>query len=110
MATIAKVALSSGVPTQITWTTTTGTDTLGTKTGLLLVNNTSGGTANLVIDGASGGTDFVAGYGTVNTSSGFTFSVPAGQVRAMQLDDISKYLRGTVAVSGGGAGILAAII
>lgn len=110
MATIAKVALASGVPTQITWTTTTGTDTLGTKTGLLIVNNTSGSTANLVIDGASGATDFVPGYGTVNTASGFTFSVPAGQIKAMHLEDISKYLRGTVAITGGGAGILATII
>jgi len=110
MATIAINTATSGLAKAITFTALTGSDSLTATTGMLFVKNDSASLATLVIDGAGGATDFVAGYGRVNTASGYTITVAAGAVGFMALHDIQKYLRGVVAVTGGGAGVFAAVI
>lgn len=110
MAEIAITQRLNGVPTSITFTQTTANDTLTAKQGLLFVRNGNGTTATLTLDGAAGGSDFVPGFGIVNTAPGYQIAVPANATVVFNLADIGQYLRGVVAVTGGGAGITAGVL
>lgn len=110
MAAIAITQRLNGVPTTIVMTQTTAADTIAAKQGLLFIRNANGAPATLTIDGAGGGSDFVPGFGLVNTAPGYQIQVPANSDVVFNLADISQYLRGVVAVTGGGAGITAGVL
>ncbi len=67
---------------------------------LLVLRNPTGGTLNLLIDGADGTTVPVDGIGSVAVSSGLTVAVPAGESKCITLSTIRHYLQGVVTLSG----------
>jgi hypothetical protein len=76
----------------------------------LYLNNVTGGALTVTIDGDGGSTQEVSGIGSVDISSGYsTGSIASGDTVAITLDTISKYLQGTIAVTGG-TGIEAALL
>lgn len=89
----------------VTKTTLTSADTLVWNQGtnqLLVLNNTTGSTVNVTIDGNAGTTVNVPGYGgTLDISGGKIIAVPANSSVAVKLDTISFFLQGTVNVTGG---------
>jgi hypothetical protein len=106
MATIAKTSMGGQGSRAITRTTLTASDTFTYSEGngeILVFQNDTAGALTLTIDGDGANAAFpVAGVGTINLSTGFsTGSVPAGELRAIPLDTIKEYLRGTIAVTGG---------
>lgn len=96
---------------QVTKTVLTGADTLVYSTAVsqvLYIENTTTGAVTVTIDG-DGGTVFApGGIGTtINVAGGFAIAVPAGQTVSVALRNISQYLKGAIAVTGGVAGVLA---
>lgn len=87
-----------------TVTTLTAADTLtynAAKRQLLLLQNTTGAPVVVTIDGSTGTTIAVGGYGSVDVSAGKAITVPANGAQFVQLSAISTFLQGTVAVTGG---------
>lgn len=77
---------------------------------VLLLNNVTAGPLTVVIDGGGGTTIPVAGIGNVDVSAGYsTGAIAAGAVYAIPLKSIEKFLKGTIAVTGG-AGIVASLL
>lgn len=105
MATIAPTSINQGAPFAPVVTTLTASDTLTYKPStkqLLLLTNTTGTTVTVTIDGAGGTTISPSGYGgTISVAAGKTISVGANASQAIKLVDISAFLQGVVAVTGG---------
>jgi hypothetical protein len=101
-------------PAQITLGTSGDTLTYvpNTSQELILVN-TSASIVVVTIDGAGGTTVTIPGAGgaTFSVAAGYTVSVPASGMSIVQLDSISNFLQGVVAISAAtGAVVKAAII
>ena len=106
MATIALT--TSPVSGQATLTETTLTGTLDTfnytsgKGRVLILRNPTGGAISPVIDGAGGTTVQAKGLGTVSVASGYAVgSIAAGTAVVINLDSISEYLKGAIAITSG---------
>lgn len=106
MATITATNMQgSGVKT-VTETTLTGTADTFTYTAalnpVLYIRNATGGALSPIIDGSGATTVAVGGVGNVDISAGYAVgSIAAAGVRAIELSTISKYLAGTIAITGG---------
>lgn len=87
----------------VTNNTLTASDTLVYQPGsgqMLIVQNDTGGSVTLNIDG-DGQDDFdVAGYGTVDVSGGLDVVIADGAFCFIPLDTISHFLKGTVTLTG----------
>lgn len=106
MATIAQTTISgSNVPVVMTRTTMTSSDTLVYASGtnqVLEINNVTAGSLTVVITGSTATTVAPAGLGaTINVSTGFSMTIPAGVQTSVRLDAISAYLSGTITLTGG---------
>lgn len=108
MATItATVIDNGGVPAKtLTETTLTGTlDTFTYYPGFkqtLILRNPTAGALSPIIDGSAATTVAVTGVGSVDVSSGYAVgSIAAGAAKVIRLQDISSYLGGTIAITGG---------
>lgn len=106
MATITPTSvLSRGGPFAPTVTTLTASDTLTYKPQtkqVLLLTNTTGTAVTVTIDGAGGTVISPSGYGgTISVASGKEIVVGANGSQAVKLSDISAFLQGVVAVTGG---------
>ena len=86
-------------------TALTGADTLTYSTSVsqtLYLENTTASAVTVVIDGDGGTTFTPGGIGaTINLQAGFSAVVPANGSVAVTLRNISQFLKGTVAVTGG---------
>lgn len=106
MATItATNAQGSGVKT-VTEVTLTGTSDTFTyspsRNPVLFIRNPTAGALTPTIDGDGATTVAVGGVGSVDISTGYsTGSIAAGAARVIVLSTISKYLAGTIAITGG---------
>jgi hypothetical protein len=102
MATITSTAMSGSGSRVVTETTCTASDTFTFNDGdiLILKNDTAGAlTPNIVGDGAT--TVGVPGVGNVDVSGGYDLpSVAGGTAVAIPLSSISKYLTGTITMTG----------
>lgn len=107
MAVIVAPTITSAVTQSFTPVELTGTDTMTAKKGTLFVFNASASPASIVIDGSAATTVTTAQAGVVNVSAGYTVACPAGQVTRVALGNISAFLSGTVAVTGGTADMFA---
>lgn len=75
---------------------------VGGRGQLLELYNTTAADVTVTIDGSTSTTIAPSGYGgTVDVSAGKAIIVPASSTVAVNLDTISAYLGGTVAVTGG---------
>lgn len=94
---------------QVLKTALTGADTLTYSTAVsqaLYIENTTGAAVTITVDGDGGTTFAPGGIGTtINVAGGFAIAVPAGQTVCVALRNISQYLKGAVAVTGGAAGV-----
>lgn len=114
MATIAQTLMTGTGQRTVTETTLTSSDTFAFVEGsgqvLILKNGTGGAlTPNIAGNGASAAYP-VAGVGTISLTSGYAVgSIGAGVSKAIPLDTIKEYLRGTIALTGG-TGITASIL
>lgn len=113
MATIAQTLMTGTGQRTVTETTLTSSDTFTYVEGsgqILILKNGTGGALTPVIDGNGGTNVAVAGIGSVDVSAGYSVgSVAAGVSKAIPLDTIKEYLRGTIAVTGG-TGITATLL
>ena len=105
MATIAGTAMTGLGSRAVTETTLTASDTFTYEAGtgqILIIRNDTGGAITVTIDGDGGSTVAVPGIGDVDVSSGYsTGSIADGNLVAIPLDTIKRYLTGTIAVTGG---------
>ena len=116
MATIAVTTIDSstaiitnGVETTLTGTLDTFTFVRGVKQTLILRNPTAGALTP-IIDGDGATTVAVVGIGSVDVSSGFSVgSIAVGGVKLIRTQDISHYLSGTIAITGG-TGLVATLL
>lgn len=112
MATITSTAIAAGTNT-VAETTMTASDTftyVPNGRQVLILNNVTGGSLTVNIDGDGASTVNVGGVGAVDISGGFsTDAIPADGVRAIPLDSIKAYLAGTIEVTGG-TGISASLL
>lgn len=105
MAAITQTVVGNPVPTTLTKTVLTAADTItyssGTKQKLVLFNTTASPVV-VTIDGAGSTTIAPAGFGgTVDVSAGKDIAVPASGVSLVELDKMSAFLGGAIAVTGG---------
>lgn len=112
MGTITKTSLTGGGARALAETTLTASDTFAYENGgrmVLTLRNPTAGALSPVIDGDGASTVSVAGVGDVDISGGYPVgSIAAGAAVAIPLDTISRYLAGTIAVTGG-AGLVATL-
>lgn len=106
MALIAAVAASSSVGVVPVVPTVLGaSDTLVFSPGLaqtLVIQNDTGSSVSVVIDGDKAAAFAPGGIGaSIDLSTGFVMTIPAGASRAVALKNIQRYLSGAVTVSGG---------
>lgn len=105
MAAIAQTKIKgAGAAVAVTVTTLTASDTLTYVPGagqVLSLFNTTASPVVITVDGSGGTTINVKGYGTVSVAAGKELTVAANGTLAVELDAISEFLKGTVAVSGG---------
>ncbi len=106
MATITATLMTGAGQRTISETTLTGTADTFTYSAsgkqVLIMRNNTGAPLSPVIDGASSTVVPVAGVGNVDVSAGYAVgSIAAGVVKAIPLDSISAFLRGTIAITGG---------
>jgi len=114
MATIAATNMGGSGVRAVTETTLTGTaDTfsyVATASQVLVLRNATGGALSPVIDGNGATTVPVAGVGAVDVSAGYAVgSIAAGAVKAIPLDTIKEYLKGTIAITSG-TGLVASLL
>lgn len=113
MATIAATSMTGYGAREVTVTTLTASDTFvfnDSRNPVLVLNNVSGGPLTVTIDGDGATTVGVPGAGTFDISGGYSTGVIAdGEVFAIPLRSISRYLAGVIAVTGG-AGIEASLL
>ena len=112
MATIGTFTGGVNTPATITETALTGTDTfVYDASGTLVVRNSTAASVTLTITGSkSTTTKIVEGGGIVALSSGVSVVVAAGTVKSIKLGSIRDFLTGTIAVTGGAAGVFAYIL
>lgn len=112
MATIGVLNGGVNVPATITETALTGTDTFTyDASGVLVIRNSTGASVTVTLTGSTAaGTKLVEGGGTVALSGGVPVVVGAGAVKSIKLGSIRDFLTGTIAVTGGGAGVFAYIL
>jgi len=106
MATIAQTTIADKIGAfQVTETTLTASDTLVYAAGTnqrLTLRNPTGGSITVTIDGSGSTTITPNGYGqTLDVSAGYQVVLAAGVTKCVNLDKISAFLQGTVAVTGG---------
>lgn len=100
----------------VTVTTLDGsTDTLSYNPGrnpILILNNVTGGSLSPNIVGDAADASFpVQGVGEIDLSTGFDLAaIAAGEVVAVPLNSIGKYLAGTSVTVSGGTGIEASLL
>lgn len=105
MGTIAVTNMSGAGQATVTYTTATASDTFTYQAGrrqIMIIKNDSGGALTPNIDGDGATTKSVPGLGgAIDTSGGFDFtSIANGASVAIDLDEISEYLKGTIAMTG----------
>ena len=112
MATIGIFTGGVNTPSTITETDLTGTDTFvyDASATLVLRNSTAGSVTVTLTGSASTGSKLVDGGGTVALSGGVPVVVGAGAVKSIKLGSIRDFLKGTIAVTGGSAGVFAYIL
>lgn len=97
----------------VTETALGASDTLSYTAGgrqILALRNPTGSPVVVTIDGSGGTTISPSGYGgTLSVASGKAITVAGGTTRAVNLDTISAFCQGTVAVTGG-TGVYASIL
>ncbi len=113
MATIVPTIMGIG-KVAVILTTLTGTADVFVyfKTGrqVLVLRNATAGALSPIIDGDGATTVAVAGVGNVDVSAGFAVgSIAAGAAVAIELNKISAYLVGTIAITGG-TGLVAELL
>jgi len=105
MATITNTSMTGLGSRSIIPTTLTSSDTftyLPRKNQTLIIENNSGVAVTVNIDGDGAGDLGVQGVGVIDISTGYdTAPIPDGEAVAIPLDSISRYLAGTIAVTGG---------
>jgi hypothetical protein len=114
MALIVPTRISATSDVAVTQTTLDGiNDTFVYKSGVskyLILRNPTAAAITPTIDGNEATTQFLAGVGNVNISSGFAFAaIPAGATRAIDLKSISSYLAGDILITGG-SGLVATLV
>lgn len=113
MAVITATTVEGSGDVVITETTLGASDTFTytpSKDPLLILNNGTGGPLTINIDGDGATVVGLPGVGNVDISSGFsTGAIADGAVVVIRLSTISKYLTGTIAVTGGD-GIVAQLL
>lgn len=115
MATITATNMQGGGAKVVTETTLTGTaDTFTYNPGkepVLIFRNDTAGALSPIIDGDGASTVAVRGVGSVDISAGFDGigSMAAGAVASVELNTISQYLSGTIAITGG-TGLVAQLL
>ena len=112
MATIGKFTGGANTPATVTETALTGTDTFTyDSSGVLVIRNSTGASVTVTLTGsASTGSKLVEGGGTVALSGGVPVVVGAGAIKSIKLGSIRDFLKGTIAVTGGVAGVFAYIL
>jgi len=113
MATIAQTKVKgAGAAVTVAVTTLTASDTLTYVAGsgqVLNLFNTTASPVVITVDGSLGTTVSVKGYGSVSVAAGKELTVAANGTLAVELDAISAFLVGTVAVTGG-VGVTASLL
>jgi hypothetical protein len=72
------------------------------KDQLLVLRNGTGGALTPTLTGADAEAFGVAGYGSIDPTSGYSAgSIAAGATKTIRLNSIKKYLTGVVTVTGG---------
>ncbi|PHR55971.1 MAG: hypothetical protein COA43_14735 [Robiginitomaculum sp.] len=98
----------SGTQTPVTETLTTS-DTVtwdATKNVLAHLDNVTGGSITVTLDGADGTTVSCAGLGdAIDVSAGYDIVIPAGEKRFVMFTSISSFLQGAITVASTGAGV-----
>lgn len=112
MATIGIFTGGVNTPATVTETALTGTDTFAyDASGVLVIRNSTGASVTVTLTGsASTGSKLVDGGGTVTLASGVSIAVAAGAIKSIKLGSIRDFLTGTIAVTGGAAGVFAYIL
>jgi len=112
MATIGTFTGGVNTPSTITETALTGTDTfVYDASGMLVIRNSTGASVTVVLTGSTATTTkLVDGGGTVPLASGVSIAVAAGAIKSIKLGSIRDFLTGTIAVTGGAAGVFAYIL
>lgn len=114
MATIAQTTIADKLGAfAVTETTLGASDTFVYNRGQgqrLTLRNPTAGSLTVLIDGASATTITPNGYGgTLDVSAGYSIVLAAGAMKCVNLDKISAFLTGTVAVTGA-AGVVASLV
>lgn len=113
MATITRTSYPTSGQATLTETTLNGTaDTFSYTSGkgwTLILRNPTGGPISPVIDGDGGTTVATPNLGTISVASGYAVgSIAAGAAVVINLDSISEYLKGTIAITSG-SGLVATL-
>jgi hypothetical protein len=105
MAVITPTSTISNTEVEATITTLGASDTFtytAGKTKFLVINNVTAGALTPNIDGDGATTAYLAGYGAVDLTGGYTLgSIAADEVFVLPLDAIRHYLQGVITVTGG---------
>lgn len=92
-------------------TVLTGADTLNVSPAArqtLYIQNTTGSTVTIIVDGAAGTTVVLPGMGAItDVTGGYSIPVAAGTIQAVALVNIRNFTQGVVNVTGGAAGVTA---
>ena len=113
MATITRTTYPTSGNATLTETTLNGSsDTFSYTSGkgwTLILRNPTGAPISPTIDGDGGTTVSTGNLGTVDVSGGYAVgSIAAGAAVVINLDSISEYLKGTIAINSG-SGLVAAL-
>lgn len=114
MPAITATNMQGGGVKNVTETTLDGSDTLTYNSGrnaVLYLRNPTAGALSPVIDGdGASAAHPVQGVGSIDLTSGYAVgSIAAGAAKAIQLDSIKEYLKGTIAINTG-TGLVASLL
>lgn len=113
MATITATNMQGSGAKTVTETTLDGADTFtydNTKDPILVFRNPTAGPLTPLVDGDGAGTVAIAGAGSFDISAGYDAgAIAAGASKAVRLSTISRYLTGTIAITGG-TGLVASLL
>lgn len=114
MPAITATAIKGSAVATVARTTLNGTDSFvynGNKRPVLLLKNPTGGAISPVIDGADADAAYaVPGVGEQDLTGGYAVgAIAAGAEARINLEDISAYLQGTIAINSG-SGLEAALL
>lgn len=106
MATITTTAVSTTDSSTISVTTLDGasdTFTLTTATGLLILENPTGGAISPIITGDGSATVECQGVGVIDVSGGTDIfgSISAGAEKVLKVNIVKEYLQGTITITSG---------